>query len=186
MSTRRTELSRDRIVATALDLLDAEGEEALSMRRLADALGVAPMSIYHYVSDKDDLRGAVIERVLAEVRPPEPGEPWVATAKRMATSFRAAALDHPAAIRLLLTRPPATAAGSRWQDVRGALRADGLDEEEALRAFRVVSRFVIGWCLAELAQVAAGTTQPDAASDADFAFGVEALVEAMARRRPSS
>lgn len=183
MAERRHELSRDRIVTTALDLLDAEGEGALSMRRLAEALGVAPMSLYHYVSDKDDLRDGVIERVLTEVRPPEPGEPWVETATRMATSFRAAALAHPAAIRLLLTRPPATASGARWREVLVALGRSGLDEDRALRAFRLVSRFVIGWCLAELAQVAAGAGPPGEENDDDFVLGVEALVAALSGRR---
>ncbi len=182
MPERRHELSRERIVATALGLLDEEGEKALSMRHLADALGVAPMSLYHYVSDKDDLRDAVVELVLTEVRPPEPGEPWMVTATRMATSFRAAALAHPAAIRLLLTRPPANASGARWREVLVALRRSGLDEGQALRAFRMVSRFVIGWCLAELAQIAAGAGTPDDGSERDLVIGVEALVAAIRDR----
>ncbi|MDQ3146513.1 MAG: TetR family transcriptional regulator, partial [Actinomycetota bacterium] len=114
---RRGELSRERIVATALDLLDREGLGSLSMRRLAETLGVGTMSIYHYVSDKDDLTDGLIERVLADVHRPQAEERWTEMALAVATSFRRAALAHPAAVRLFLTRPASASSAARWLEV---------------------------------------------------------------------
>jgi TetR/AcrR family tetracycline transcriptional repressor len=182
---RRADLSRHRIASTALDLLDREGLASLSMRRLAETLGVGTMSIYHYVSDKDDLTDALIELVLADVHRPRAGEPWTDMALAVATSFRSAALAHPAAVRLLLTRPASASSSARWLEVVQILRQAGLSQEEARRVFRSVSRFVVGWCLAEIVEFGdGGEHRRRASGDDDFIFGLTALIEALARRVP--
>lgn len=177
---RRTDLSRDLVVKTALQVLDAEGIDALSMRHLADVLGVGTMSLYHYVTDKDDLSEAVVELVLRDVHDPKQGEPWTEMARAVATSFRASALSHPAAIRLLLVRSERSGSSVRWVQVWRLLLAAGMDEVQARRVFRGVSRFVVGWCLAEIVDLGDGGERARRADgDGDFAFALDALLEAL-------
>ncbi len=174
----RTDLTRELIVATALDLLDREGEAALSMRRLANSLGVGTMTAYHYVSDKNDLTAAVIELAFSQVHEPRPGEPWAAAAHRIATSFRAAALGHPAAAQLLLSRPGSRSACRSRSCVEVLVRG-GLGGTDARRVLRAVSRYVIGWCLVETADgPSSGVPRTGPEDDEDFAFGLAALLGA--------
>ena len=71
-TTRRKPLSRERILDTALALVDEEGIEALSMRKLGQALGYEAMSLYNHVANKDDLLDGILDLVLAEMEPPDP------------------------------------------------------------------------------------------------------------------
>ena len=97
-------LSPERIVEHALALADAEGLEALSMRRLAATLGVTAMSIYNHVASKDDLLDRMLDRVVGEFDSPEIGGDWVAMLRRRATSAHAALLRHSWAAQPLLSR----------------------------------------------------------------------------------
>ena len=71
-TTRRKPLNRERILDTALALVDEEGIEALSMRKLGQALGYEAMSLYNHVANKDDLLDGILDLVLAEMDPPDP------------------------------------------------------------------------------------------------------------------
>jgi AcrR family transcriptional regulator len=90
---RRTarSLSRGAIVDAALKLLDAEGLDAVTMRRVADELGTGPASLYAHVADKDEMVAAVFDRVMGEVEIPDPIDPerWQEQLKDMARSARA-------------------------------------------------------------------------------------------------
>lgn len=168
---------------TALELLDREGTAALSMRRLADALDVGTMSLYHYFSDKDELTDAVVALALAGLHRPAAGERWEDTVRAVATSFRSAALEHPAAVRLMLARVSAGASYLHWAAVGGHLRQSGMSDDEVRRLFRIISRFVIGWCLSEGVErrdQPRGWRRRD--SDEEFTFGLEALIEAFGRK----
>lgn len=180
-ASRKTELSRRRVVEAALAILDSEGVCALSMRHLADVLGVGTMSLYHYVTDKDDLTDAVIELVLGEVHRPDPGDDWVDMCREVATSFRAAALAHPDTIRLYLIRPPTATTASQWDTGGRILREAGMTDEQRRRVFRAVSRFLVGWCLAEIVESADGDKRR-VQGDGDFAFALDALLDALAQR----
>jgi AcrR family transcriptional regulator len=81
-------LSRRAIVDAALEVLDAEGLDAVTMRRVADALGTGPASLYAHVADKDEMVAAVLDRVIAEVAIPDPIDPdrWQEQLKEMARS----------------------------------------------------------------------------------------------------
>lgn len=72
----RPALSRETIVAKALEIIDAEGVDAVSMRRVATELGTGPASLYAYVSGKDELLSATYELALTEVENPDPDQPW--------------------------------------------------------------------------------------------------------------
>src|SRR3954468_4373196 len=71
-TTRRKPLSRERIVAAALEVVDEQGIEALSMRKLGQTLGYEAMSLYNHVANKDDLLDGILDLVLAEMDPPDP------------------------------------------------------------------------------------------------------------------
>ena len=106
---RRSPLSRERVLSAAMVLADTGGIEALTMRRLGQALDRDPMAIYRHAADKDALLDGVVERVAAELitsREPDSNghENWEAVLHRTAHTFRRVALAHPHVVPLLLTR----------------------------------------------------------------------------------
>jgi TetR/AcrR family tetracycline transcriptional repressor len=98
------QLSRERILAGALELVDQDGLEALTMRRLADALKVDPMSLYNHVESKDDLLDGLTETLWSEVRLPDRTTGWKPTLREFATSVRGLARAYPLAYPLLIGR----------------------------------------------------------------------------------
>src|SRR5918912_4075396 len=97
----RTPLSRERVVEAALQLIDAEGPEALTMRRLGRELGVEAMSIYEYTSGKDELLEAVMERLLEELELPTSGHPdWKERIRAVVDAWLRLAERHPNAFPL--------------------------------------------------------------------------------------
>src|SRR5215475_6744049 len=95
-------LSRDRILATAIRLADSEGREAVTMRRLGNALGVEAMSLYKHVANKDAILDGLLEGVLAEVELPQAGGDWEAELRRAAHSLHDALAGHPWACSLVM------------------------------------------------------------------------------------
>src|SRR5690349_9083372 len=95
MATARHPLSRDRVLDAAIAFADAEGLEALSMRKLAQALGVEAMSLYNHVSSKADLVEAMVDRVVGEIELPDPAGDWEAAVRTCAVSAHEAFLRHP-------------------------------------------------------------------------------------------
>ena len=75
-SKHREKLSRDRVIETALALMDDEGLEAVTMRRVGRELGVEAMSLYNHVEDKEDLLDGICEHVMSGFRFPEPSDDW--------------------------------------------------------------------------------------------------------------
>src|SRR4249920_4005972 len=100
-SKQREKLSRDRIIDTALQIMDDEGLDAVSMRRVGRELGVEAMSLYHHVRDKDDLLMAIRERVLSEFVDPGTDGDWEMRVRRGARSWREVLRAHPNAIGLV-------------------------------------------------------------------------------------
>ena len=157
-TTRRSTLNRDRVLAAALRLVDADGVELLSMRRLGKALGCDPMQLYRYAPSKDALLDGVVELVLSrlEVPPADDGD-WAGVLRRTGHAFRALALAHPHVVPLLVTRPLATPLALR---PLGTLRplerlldlfvTAGFGEREALHAYRLYMGFLYGHVLNEL------------------------------------
>jgi TetR/AcrR family transcriptional regulator, tetracycline repressor protein len=143
----RTALSRDRVLQAALDLVDHEGVEALTMRRLGRALGVEAMSLYGYVASKDDLIEGVVELVFREMPRIEPArpEPWQQRVRRHAAAYRAVLLDHPKAVRLVAGRPLVTEGTAGFVDAALAeLCSLGLDVHTADRVLGVIASFTLG------------------------------------------
>src|SRR5690349_8477694 len=103
-------LSREKILAAALAIVDREGLAALSMRRVAEAVGVEAMSLYHHVANKAALLDGVYELVLAELPPWKRSSSWRASLRTRAIDLRATLRAHPNTLPLFATRPAATPA----------------------------------------------------------------------------
>jgi AcrR family transcriptional regulator len=148
----RGALSRDRIVRAALEVIAADGADALSMRRVAAALGTRPMSLYHHVRDRDDLIDGILGELLEEVPfPPLGTAPWQTLLADGARAYRAALTRHRGVAALLLQRTGQP--GAAW--VRGLerglaiLRHAGFELRDALHALRALLALILGIVMTE-------------------------------------
>lgn len=157
--TRREPLTRERIVEAALRLMDSEGLEAVTMRRIGRELGVEAMSLYNHVEDKEDILGGVVEAVMAEYEFPRASDDWRETARRAARSWRTLLKCHPNVITLMSEqrKPTRTVESLQPMDFAlGVLASRGLGPEETVRAFRALGGFIQGFVLAEIANMFGG------------------------------
>ena len=208
---RRLGLTREKVVAAAVTVIERDGLDSFSLRRLADELDVETMSLYNHVPNKEALLDGVAELLLAgiEFSANEAGS-WQDRVRGNANAFRAAAKRHPKAFRLVLTRPPHAAPA--LETIRYAL--SGLAEvdlppQELVHALRTYVAFVSGTILRELgsaitvgamdpgqvrqriAEIAA-TGDPLMAAvaphlavsdhDVEFQYGLEMLIAGLAHR----
>ena len=146
----RPRLSRESVLRGAVGLADAGGIAALTMRSLADALEVKPMSIYHYVANKDEVLDGIVDLVFSEIDLPVIGGDWHTEMRRRSTSARAAMRRHPWAIGLVETRTnPGPATLKHHDAVIGTLRAAGFSVEMTAHAYAVIDAYVYGFALSE-------------------------------------
>lgn len=161
--SERVRLSRERIVAAALEFIDANGLPGLTMRRLGEQLGVEAMALYRYVPSKEDLLDAVVEFLVEDVRADEvvldaPQDGWQDFLQRLAHGVRRMALAHPKAFPLVVSRP----AEAPW--LRPPLRSlevvetfltglleEGFSDEAAIEGYRAYTSFLLGHLLLEVA-----------------------------------
>jgi TetR/AcrR family transcriptional regulator, tetracycline repressor protein len=178
----RLPLDRDRILAAALRLMDEQGLDALSMRRLAAELGVEAMSLYYHVPGKAALLEGLAERVLAEVRLPRDGadgstessdQDGLAAVCEVARALRANALAHPNAIPLLGSLGLGSPAARRHtEDVLERLGAAGFEPQAAFTTFLLLRSYVLGYVLWEVRHAearAAGVIPPTEAGTLEAA-----------------
>lgn len=124
--TRRTPLSRDRVLHAAVALADDSGIDSLSMRNLAQELGVVPMALYKHVANKEELLDGVVDVVVGEIGPPETGVDWKSAVRQRILSARQALLRHPWASRVMESRSTPTPAVLAYMDsMIGMFRAGG-------------------------------------------------------------
>ena len=146
-------LTRERILEAALSLVDEEGIEALSMRRLATKLEVDPMAIYHHLPNKRALFSSLIEEVFSRMRLPEPGETghWRERVQSWACAFRDVARAHPKLVPHLASYPEAAAEATleSTEELYAAFEAAGLPPEKVVAAVGVVVDYLNGFALAE-------------------------------------
>lgn len=142
-------LSREAIAEAALELLDQEGLEGLSMRKLGALLGVEAMSLYHHVRNKQDLLNAVHETLLQQLVLSGPaGGPWEEVVAATVRAFLRLLQQHPHAIPLFASRSAVAPGSLQFVDRSlGILIQAGFSPGEALMAFQTLFKFVVGHAL---------------------------------------
>jgi AcrR family transcriptional regulator len=147
----RRRLSRERVLRAAIAHADAGGLEALTMRQLADDLGVAPMALYRHVANKDDLIDAMVDVVFSEIGLPSGGADWKIAMRQRAIALRDVLLRHRWAIGLMESRRSPGPANLRHHDaVLGKLRAAGFDVAMAAHTYSVLDSYIYGFALTKL------------------------------------
>jgi len=148
---RPARLSRDQVLRAALSLADADGLEAVTMQRVARAVGAEPMSLYRHVRNKDDLLDGLIDLVYEEIRAPVNDEPWLDAMRRRAVSARDVLRRHPWAVGLMESRRrPGPANLAHHDAVVANLSSAGFTAAQATRAYNVVDSYVYGFAIQEV------------------------------------
>jgi AcrR family transcriptional regulator len=146
----RPTLSRDRVLRAAVKVADAGGIAGLTIRSLAQELGAKPMSVYHYVANKDEILDGIVDLVFSEIELPCAGGDWQAEMRRRAASARKALNRHPWAIGLMESRTNPGPATLRHHDaVIGALRAAGFPVAMTAHAYSLLDSYIYGFALQE-------------------------------------
>jgi AcrR family transcriptional regulator len=140
-------LSRERILAAALEVADEQGIEALSMRKLGQSLGYEAMSLYNHVANKDDLLDGILDLVLAEMEPPE-ADGGLAGIRTAALSAHEALKRHPWAANMLMAPSRIRPARIAYMEaLLAALRGAGLSAETTYHAYHVLDAHIVGFSL---------------------------------------
>ncbi|MGN6561068.1 MAG: TetR/AcrR family transcriptional regulator [Thermomicrobiales bacterium] len=209
----RSPLTRERILRAAVVLADRGGLAALSMRRLAQDLGVEAMSLYRYVANKDDLLDGMVDLVFGEIGPPT-GVEWQAVMRERAIAARAALTRHRWAVGLMESRTrPGPETLRHHEAVLATLREGGFSVRVAAHAYSLLDSYIYGFTLNEqslptdaaegaveagaryLQMLAAGpyprltefiaehTMQPDYRYGDEFVFGLDLILDGLERVR---
>lgn len=203
-------LSRTRIIAAAIGLIEREGADAVSMRRIAADLGVGVMSLYNHVPSKDALLDGVAEAVLSRIEfTDDAGAEWPDRVRLQALAFRQIARDHPRCTMVVVSRQLRSAAGLLpVERALATLRQAGFDGPDAVRVLRVFVAYIVGSLLREVGVTPAFTPagcpgvevenvdpllfpqvselaaqMGECDHQAEFAFGLDLLIQAIAVRR---
>ncbi|MFC0446807.1 TetR/AcrR family transcriptional regulator C-terminal domain-containing protein [Rhodococcus jostii] len=161
-------ITRERILACALDLIDRDGIDGLSMRRLGKALGRDPMTLYRHAPNKAALLDGVAESVLGQLEVDTGAGEWTAQLREVARGFRRLALAHPQVVPLLVTRPLSTPLGLRplgtlrpLENILTLLTAAGFTDADALHVYRALFGFLYGHVLNELQELVESPDESD-------------------------
>jgi AcrR family transcriptional regulator len=149
---RRAALSRERVLEGAVAIADADGIGALTIRSLAQHLGVKPMSLYYYVANKSEILDAIVDVVFSEIDLPTVDGDWRSEIHLRATSARHVLSRHSWAIGLLESRRSPGPATLRHHDAMlGTLLGAGFSLEMTAHAYALIDSFVYGFALQEAA-----------------------------------
>lgn len=201
----RGALSRERIVRAAVRLIERDGADAVSMRRVAAELGVGTMSLYNHVPNKAALLDGVAEFIMADMAfAADPDDDWRDQARALARRFREIAGRYPRSVLVVITRQPRSSVGLLPVELAlAAVRQAGFDDRVAVRLVRTFVSFILGH-LVHQASVAQ-RTEPEGRAElidalerahytnvrdllpmlsehdhhGDFEFGLELLIGAM-------
>src|ERR1700678_2258883 len=164
----RGKITREAVLAAALEIIDRDGADALSMRRLARALDRDPMIIYRHAPGKAALLDGVAETILAQLRVDSADPDWAGQLREVGRRFRALALAHPHVVPLIVTPPLATPLGLRpagtlrpLEDILTLLPRAGFGGPDALHIYRALFGFVHGHILDELQELVENPDETD-------------------------
>ena len=205
----------ERVVQAAMRLADEGGIESVSMRRLAQELGVEAMSLYHYFARKDELLAGMMAAVFAEMARPERGPDWQADLRQVAVSAKDVLLRHKWAAALMGEPLPPSRAQLEWMDgILGRLREAGFSPNMTHHAYHALDSHIVGFVLWLLPIIELGEQIPSLAEDilaethdgslpyfaehvqehltprpeemGEFEFGLDLILESLERRRVST
>jgi AcrR family transcriptional regulator len=208
----RTPLSKERVLRAAIDLADEGGIESLTMRKLAQKLGVEAMSLYHYVAKKDDILDGIVDLVITEIPVPPKEDDWKAAIREIAISAHEVLVRHPWACSLMWTTSISPARLRYMESILGTLRESGFSPDLTHHAYHALDSHITGFTLwqvnipfkseeiAELGAtflrelptdvypyVAEHTEQhlmpPDPEEKSEFEFGLDLILDGLERLR---
>jgi AcrR family transcriptional regulator len=187
---RPRQIDRQAVLQVSLEIADEHGLDAVTMKSVADRLGVTPMALYRHVQNKDDLLDGVVETLLDAIPAPSSNRRWNEHLAQMGNAMRAIARRHPSVFPLLLRLPANTPRSRERRDrVQQMLRIAGVAERDVARAERLVSTIVIGFSASEVSGRFTGhsrkTLDEDyAALERFIVAGLATLVSNDGARRP--
>jgi AcrR family transcriptional regulator len=143
---RRAPLSRDRVLRAAVAFADAAGIESLSMRRLAQELGVVPMALYKHVANKEELLDGLVDIVVGEIDPPVSDSDWRSAVQQRILSARRALLRHPWVSRVIESRTNLTPVVLEYMDsMIGMLRTGGFSVDLTHHVMHALGSRIFGF-----------------------------------------
>ncbi|MGH2674033.1 MAG: TetR/AcrR family transcriptional regulator C-terminal domain-containing protein [Actinomycetota bacterium] len=209
---RRERLTRERVIAAAVRIMDEAGLDALTMRRIGRELGVEAMSLYNHVRDKEDILDGICEHVLAQFRVADV-EDWAEAARLGAREYRRLLRDHPNVIILMTERKGAITNPESLRAYEFALdvfHRAGLSGAEAVKVFHAFGGYILGFVTLELGLMLGGDDEEhreaheqmarlvgsadlprmrealphfvDCDDDEQFEFGLDLLIEGLRTR----
>ncbi|TRW47105.1 TetR/AcrR family transcriptional regulator [Georgenia yuyongxinii] len=171
----RVPLSRERVLNCAVAVADGGGLSSLTMRSLAKELGVKPMALYHYFTNKDEILDGIVDLVFGEMELPSAGGHWREEISRRAVSARSVLRRHSWAIVLMESRSRPGPATLRHHDaVLGTLRGAGLSLAMTGHAYALLDAFVYGFAIQEAALPFDRGTAPEVTASIAARFSPEA------------
>ncbi len=142
----RVQLTRERVVSAAIELADRDGIDSLSMRKLAQDLGVEAMSLYTHVQSKNDLLNALADAVISQIPIPADGGDWQAAVRQMALAARTVMLRHPWAPRAVEAQTAPGPGALRYVNaLLGVLREGGFSVAQAHHALHIIGSRALGF-----------------------------------------
>jgi AcrR family transcriptional regulator len=202
---KRGSLSRERIVAAAMHMLDADGEANFSMRRLAGEMGVDPMALYHHVPNRAALMREVVDTLLAECDLPEPTGDWQSRVRALCHAFRRLGHRHPGAFMVYAMFNEWVPSERRLHEaLYAALQAGGFSPEVMVRGARLLIGYTENFAWEEITNWIAPFSSEDRVKlieslatgdyplttalvdriadidpDAEFAFGLDVVIRGL-------
>lgn len=184
-SPRRPPLSHERIVTQALEIVDTQGLDALSMRGLAKALSVEPMSLYHWFPSRDHLLDALLDNFLSLVEVPQSG-PFARRLRQASRAFRVASQTHPGLVPYVVVhRFNTRVALQLLNELLGIVSLLHCDPWARAAAFRLYIHWLIGFCLDEAVGFSKGPSAQAPPSDEEIAVNFVRVAELGPYNRPA-
>lgn len=147
---KRPKLTSQRVIEAAIELADDVGVESLTIRKLAERLGVGAMTIYHHVPSKEEIIDGMVEFVFSQMEMPQPGQDWKTAMRRRCVSAREVLKRHPWAAPLMESRTsPGPANMSHHDAVIACLRDGGLSIRMTAHAYAILDSFIYGFAFEE-------------------------------------
>lgn len=183
------------MLGAAVDLADAAGIDALTMRALAQELGVEAMSLYHHVGGKDDILEGIADLVVSEIELPAPGAEWKSSLRATAISAHEVFLRHRWGASLVLSATSGSGARLRYMEaILGAFREGGFSAEMTDHAYHALESHIMGFTLWEVGMSlgtaeelrALASTFLEYIDQAEFPYVVEHIHEHLKPRDPQA